>query len=332
MKTRRNFITFVGGAAAASSVAWPLAARAQQRAMPVIGFLHSASPEQNVKRLAAFHKGLSEAGFVEGRNVAIEYRWAAGQNDKLPALAADLIERHVALIATPGSTPAALAAKAATATVPIVFGAGADPVELGLVASLNRPGGNVTGVTSLNAEVTAKRLGVLRELVPQAAHYFALVNPTSALAQLFIKDLETGAASVGIHVDMLRASNDGEIEATFAGLPQQPGKALVLGPDAFFYIRRAHIAALAARHAVPTIFDGRDYVDAGGLASYGADFLDVMQLAGGYTGRILKGEKPADLPVVLSAKFEMAINLRTAKALGLEVPPTLLALADEVIE
>jgi putative ABC transport system substrate-binding protein len=325
---RRQFITLIGAAAAA----WPIAARGQQPAMPVVGFLHSGSPEQNAKRLAAFHKGLNEAGFVDGQNVTIEYRWAAGQNDKLAGLVADLIRRQVAVIATPGSTPAAVAAKKATTAVPIVFGAGSDPVELGLVPNLNHPGGNVTGVTSLNAEVTAKRLGVIRELVPQATRYFALINPTSQLAEPFIKDLQAGAARLGIQIEILRASTDAEIEAAFAHLPQQAGSVLVFGPDTFFYIRREHIAALAARHVVPTIFDVRDYAEAGGLASYGADFLNVMELAGNYTARILKGEKPADLPVVLAAKFELAINMKTAKTLGITVPPTLLALADEVIE
>jgi putative tryptophan/tyrosine transport system substrate-binding protein len=282
------------------------------------------------KRLAAFRKGLNEAGFVEGQNVAIEYRWAAGESDKLPALAADLIRRRVDVIATAGSTPASVVAKAATTTIPIVFGA--DAVALGLVASLNRPGGNVTGITSLNADVAAKRLGVLRELVPQATRYFTLVNPTSQLAEPFIKDLQAGAASLAIHIDVLHASTDGEIEAAFAGLPQPTGTVLIFPPDAFFYIRRGRIAMLAERHTVPTIFDGRDYVDAGGLASYGADFLNVMELAGNYTAPILKGEKPADLPVVQAAKFELVITLQTAKALGVTVPPTLLALADEVIE
>jgi putative ABC transport system substrate-binding protein len=325
---RRDFIKALGSMAAA----WPLAAHAQQPAMPVIGFLHSGSPEPNVKRLAAFRKGLSEAGLVEGQTVAIEFRWAAGQNDRLPALAADLVRRQVALIATPGSTPAAFAAKAATATIPIVFAAGADPVALGLVASLSRPGSNVTGITSLNAELEAKRLGLFRELVPQAAHYFALVNPTSPLAEPSTKALQAGAATVGIHVDILHASTDREIEAAFASLPQQGGNVLVFGPDAFFYIRRAQIAALAARHALPAIFDGRDYVEAGGLVSYGADFLNLMQLAGSYTGRILKGAKPADLPVVQSTKFEFVINVKTAKALGVKISDNLLSLADEVIE
>jgi putative ABC transport system substrate-binding protein len=329
---RREFILALGGAAAVPSALWPRAVSAQQPAVAAIGFLHSGSPEQNVKRLAAFHKGLGGAGFVAGKNVAIEYRWAAGRNETLPALAADLIERHVAVIATPGSTPAAIAAKTATASIPIVFAAGGDPVELGLVGSLNRPGGNVTGATSLNADVAAKRLGLLRELVPQAARFVTLVNPTSVLARPFTKDLEAGAASLGLHVEVLNASSDRDIEAAFGTLPQQPGSVLVFGPDAFFYIRRAQIAALAARYAVPAIFDARDYVEAGGLMSYGADFFTLMQLAGDYTGRILKGEKPGDLPVVQSAKFELVINLKTAKALGLNIPDRLLALADEVIE
>jgi putative ABC transport system substrate-binding protein len=307
-------------------------AAAQQPARPVIGFLHSASPEQNTKRLAAYLKGLKGTGFVDGETVTIEYRWAAGQNDKLPALAADLIQRQVAVIATAGSTPAALAAKAATATIPIVFATGADAVELGLVASLNRPGGNATGAVSLNAELGAKRFALLRDLVPQTRRYFALVNPTSALTEPFVRELQAGAASLGLQVDILRASTDPEIERAFAGLPQQPGNALVFGPDAFFYIRRTRIAALAVQHAVPTIFDNRDYVEAGGLMSYGADFLNLMQLAGSYTGRILKGAKPADLPVAQSTKFELVINRRTAKPLGLTIPPLLLATADEVIE
>lgn len=300
--------------------------------MPVIGFLHAGSPEQNALRLAAFRKGLSEAGFEEGRNVAIEYRWAMGQEDRLAVLAADLIGRRVTMIATPGSTQAALAAKALTSTLPIVTTTGADPVALGLVANLNRPGGNITGVTSLNAETAAKRFEVMRELVPKAERYFTLINPTSALAEPFIRDLKAGAATLGIHVDVLRATTDDEIGAAFAGLPQQPGSVLIFGPDASFYIRRHQIAALAMRYAMPAIFDVRDYVDAGGLASYGADFLDLMQLAGTYTGRVLKGEKPSDLPVLQSTKFELVINLRTARALGIVVPQTLLATADDVID
>jgi putative ABC transport system substrate-binding protein len=323
---RREFIGL-----GVSAIAWPFAARAQPSALPVIGFLHSSSPEQNVQRMAAFLKGLRDAGFVDGENVIIDYRWAAGQNEKLPQLAADLIRRHVTVIATSGSTAAAVAAKNATTTTPVVFSSGSDPVELGLVASLNRPGGNVTGVTSVNADISAKRLGVLRELVPRAARYVTLLNPTSPLAEPFNRDVQAAAASLGIHIDVLRASTDDELEAAFAGLPQA-GAALVSSPDAFFYSRRARIAALAADHAVPAIFDVRDYVDAGALVSYGADYMSVMQLAGSYTARVLKGEKPADLPVVQPHKFELVINLKTAKALGIVVPPTLLATADDVIE
>ena len=325
---RREFVRLLGGAAAA----WPLAARAQQQSLPVIGFLHSGSQEQNVDRLAAYRKGLGEEGFVEGQNVTIEFRWAAGQSDKLPALAVDLIRRQVAVIATPGSTPAAVVAKTATATIPIVFVSVGDPVALGLVASLNRPGGNVTGITSLGTEIAAKRFGLIRELLPQARRYFALINPTSPVADPIIKTLEAGAATLGMHVEILRASTDREIDAAFANLPQQAGNAMVSGNDSFFYIRRAQIAALAIRHAVPVIFDDREFPKAGGLVSYGGDALNLMQLAGNYTGRILKDAKPADLPVMQPTKFELVINLKTAKALGLEIPPGVLAIADEVIE
>jgi putative ABC transport system substrate-binding protein len=325
---RRDFLGVMSGAA----VGLPLAARAQQAAMPVIGFLHSGSPDENAKRLAAFSKGLSDAGFVEGQNVAIEYRWALGKNEELPAMAADLIRRKVALIATPGSTPAAVVARAATGSIPIVFGVGADPVLLGLVTSLSRPDGNATGITSLNAELVAKRLGLFRELVPNASHYFTLANPASVLAAPFAKDLQTAAASIGIQIEVLRASTGREIDEAFASIPQQPGNVVVFGPDAFFFIRRAHIAELALRRTIPTAFDDRAYVEAGGLICYGADFLNVMELAGSYAGRILKGEKPADLPIQQPTKFELVINLRTAKMLGLTVPASLLAQADEVIE
>jgi putative ABC transport system substrate-binding protein len=324
---RREFVGLLGGVA----LAWPLMARAQP-AMPVIGFLHAGSAEENQKRLAAFHKGLAGAGFVVGQNVAIEYRWAAGRNEDLSALAADLIRRNVTMIATPGSTGAAVVAKGATATIPVVFAIGADPVALGLVNTLSRPGGNATGITSLNAEIGAKRLGLLRDLVPQAARYFALANPASPLAEPFIKDLEAGAASLAIHIDILRASNDAEIEAVFASLPQRPGNVLVSGPDAFFFTRRAQIVAQAARYAVPAVFDDRAYVDAGGLLNYGADWMNVMELAGGYAGRILKGEKAADLPVQQASKFEFVINLKTAKTLGIDVPQKLLLIADDVVE
>ena len=323
---RRQFISLLTGAAA-----FPLAARAQP-AMPVIGFLHAGSPEQNVKRLDAFRRGLSAAGFVEGQNVAIEYRWAAGNNAELPAMAADLIRRQVTLIATPGSTAAAVVAKAATSTIPVVFSSGTDPVALGLVASLSRPGGNATGITSLNTEVATKRLGLLRELVPQAQHYFALVKPTSELAAPFVRDLEDATARLGLKVGVLNANTADEIDAAFAGLPRQPGNVMVFGPEGFFYLHRARIAALALQRGLPTMFDVRDYVDAGGLASYGSDYYNVMELTGNYAARVLKGEKPSDLPVQQATKFEFVINRKTAKALGVEISPTLLATADEVIE
>jgi putative ABC transport system substrate-binding protein len=276
------------------------------------------------------HKGLADAGFVDGQNLKVEYRWAEGNAAKLPELAADLIRMKVAVIATVGSTPAAVAAKAATSTIPIVFGVGADPVALGLVESLRRPGSNATGITSLNAELVAKRLGLLREIATKASRYVALANPTSDLAVPFSRDMQAGGESLGLKVEVLRASNDREIEAAIAGL--HAGDAMVFGPDSFFYTRRPQIAALALRQGVPTSFDVRDYVEDGGLMSYGADFLNVMEIAGGYLARILKGEKPADLPVQQPTKFEFAVNVKTAKALGIEVPPRLLFTADEVVE
>jgi putative ABC transport system substrate-binding protein len=324
---RRGFFALVGGAAA-----WPFAARAQQPLMPVIGFLHAGSPEQNVLRLAAYRKGLSDAGFVEGRNVAIEFRWADGHVDRLPGMAADLVRRQVAVIATPGSTDAALAAKSATATIPIVFAAGGDVVGLGLVTSLSRPTANVTGATSLNADIAAKRLELIRQVVPKETRYFALVNPSSVLSGSYLKDLQVGAAGLGLHVEIINASTDADIDTAFAKLPQQPGPALLVSTDAFFFSRHEQIARLATRYRVPAMFDNREYAAAGGLMSYGADFYNVLQLAGVYTGRVLRGEKPADLPVLQSTKYEFVINLKTANALGLSVPPTLLALVDEAIE
>jgi putative ABC transport system substrate-binding protein len=327
MMKRRQFITLAGAAAA-----WPLAARAQSSAMPVIGFLHAGSPDENTKRLAAFLKGLGDAGFVEGRNVAIEYRWASGNNEQLPAMVADLIARKVALITTPGSTAAAVVAKAATATIPIVFSSGTDPVGLGLVGSLGRPGGNATGITSLSAELAAKRLGLSRELVPKASRYFTLIKPSSELAAPFVHDLQEAATSLGIQIAVLKADTADEIDQAFDSIPQSPGNVMVFGPEGFFYVRRAHIAELALRRAIPTVFDGRDYVEAGGLAGYGPDFFNVMELTGGYVARVLKGAKPADLPVQQATKFELVINRKTAKTLGIEISPTLLATADEVIE
>jgi putative ABC transport system substrate-binding protein len=324
---RRQFFGVVAGTAA-----WPIMARAQPAAMPVIGFLHSGAADQYVERLAAFRRGLSEAGLVEGKNIAVEFRWADGQVDRLPALAADLVQRNVAVIATPFSTDAALAARAATKTIPIVFVSSADTVGIGLVASLNRPGGNITGVTTLNTELAPKRLELLRTLVPDATSYFALVNPTSDLAGPFIRDIEAAAATLGIRIELLRASNDRGLDEVFAGIPQPSRSVLVSSTDALFFVRRERIAELAIRHGLPTIFDARIYVVAGGLMSYAGVDTDMMLLMVSYIGRILKGEKPADLPVVQPTKFALTINLKTAKALGLDVPPTLLATVDETIE
>jgi putative tryptophan/tyrosine transport system substrate-binding protein len=325
---RREFITLLGGAAA-----WPLAARAQQQAMPVIGFLGSASPDRWAGRMRAFHQGLSETGYAEGRNVAIEYRWAEGQNDRLGPLAAELVGRQVTVIVTPGSTPAALAAKAATTTIPIVFEVASDPVELGLVTSLARPGGNITGVTSLNAEVGPKRLELLHELVPTATVVGLLVNPTNPnLAELTTKNLHAAARSLGLKMHILHASADRDFDTVFATLNQLRAGALVIGTDPFFSSRLEQLATLTARHAVPTVYQFREFTAAGGLMSYGGSLTDTFRAAGVYTGRILKGDKPADLPVQRTTKVELFLNLRTAKVLGLEVPRTLIARADEVIE
>ena len=326
---RREFITFIGGAAAA----WPLAARAQQPAMPVIGFLGSSSAQVSVKNLEAFRKGLSERGYVEGRSVAIEFRWSGGREDRMPELAADLVRRQVAVIAAPASTAGALAAKAATSNIPIVFGTGSDPVALGLVASLNRPGGNATGIVSLNVELTAKRLGLLRELAPRATRFVALVNRSAVMTDAIIKEVHASVPTLGVPVEILYAGNsDRDIEAAFANLSEKPGAALLVTVDSFFFTRRALIVTLAARHALPTIYFRREFAEIGGLVSYGTSVDNIHELIGIYTGRVLKGEKPADLPVTQPTKFDMVINLSTAKALAIDVPPTLLALADEVIE
>jgi putative ABC transport system substrate-binding protein len=324
---RRDFITLLGGAVAA----WPLAARAQQP-MPTVGVLYSGSPDVYAKRVAALRKGLSEAGFVEGRNIAFEVRWAAGQDSRLPELATDLVRRRVAVIAIPVNTPATLAAKAATNTIPIVFVSGADPMSLGLVASLNRPGGNVTGVSLQTVELVTKRLGLLRELAPAATRFVALVNPSSSFNDTIVKDLQAGAATLGLSIEILSAAGEREIDAAFAKLVEKPGGALLTSPDAYFFDRRAQLVTLAARHAVPAVYPSREWADIGGLISYGPDFEHMCELAGLYTGRILKGERPGDLPVVQPTKFEMIINLTTAKALGITIPNTLIALADKVIE
>jgi putative tryptophan/tyrosine transport system substrate-binding protein len=323
---RREFVTLLGGAAV-----WPALARAQQLpAMPVIGFLHGGSPEPNARRLAGFRKGLNEAGFVEGRNVAIEFRWAEGKNDRLADMAADLIEKRVAVIATLSSTTAAVAAKKATSTIPIYFLIADPPVELGLVTSLNRPGGNATGIITLAAEVAAKRLGLLHELVPRAAAMAALLQPSHPSTKPVAASLQAAARTLGVRLDVLEAGTDPEIEKAYLGL--KPDVPLLIGTDPFFFSRRAQLVALAARHAVPATYDSREFAKAGGLMSYGPNHVALWQEAGGYVGRILKGEKPADLPVAQATKFEMVINLKTANALGLEVPPMLLARADEVIE
>jgi putative ABC transport system substrate-binding protein len=326
---RREFITLLGGAAAA----WPLAARAQQPAMPVIGFLSSTSPHLYEHRLRPFGQGLKEAGYVDGQNVEIDYRWAEGQHDRLPALAAQLVQRRVAVIVAAGGTPSAVAAKAATATIPIVFGVAVDPVGVGLVASLSRPGGNVTGVTNLNVEVGPKRLELLRELLPSVTVIAVLVNPASpAIADPFVRGMQAAARTLGLQLHVLHASTERDFDTVFATLAQLRAGALVLGPDIFFNARSEQLAALTIRHAVPAIFQYRQYVAAGGLLSYGPSEKEYYRLVGVYTGRILKGAKPADLPIEQPIKFELMINLKTAKALGITVPSTLLARADEVFE
>jgi putative tryptophan/tyrosine transport system substrate-binding protein len=325
---RREFIKVI----AASAAAWPIAARAQQAPIPVVGFINAASAQNYTRQLAAFLKGLGESGYVDGRNVAVEYRWAEGQNDRLPAMAADLVHRQVAVIAAT-STPAALAAKAATTTIPIIFELGSDPVELGLVASLSRPGGNVTGVIQWNIEVAPKRLELLHELLPTARVMALLIDPTDPTnAKTTVSEVSAAAKTFGLQLHVLNASNENDFTGVFAKLIQLGAGGLVVGGGAFFVSHEKQLAALTVRHAVPAASEHREFAAAGGLLSYGSDITDAYRLTGIYTGRILRGDKPAELPVQRATKVELYINLKTAKALGLSVPPALQARADEMIE
>ncbi|HEX2171204.1 MAG TPA: ABC transporter substrate-binding protein [Dehalococcoidia bacterium] len=324
---RREFISLLGGAAAA----WPLTARAQQPTMPVIGLLGGATATAWIPYVAAFRQGLSEAGYVEGRNVAIEYRWADGQYERLPAMAAELVHRKVSVLAA-FTSPAALAAKAATATIPIVFSIIADPVQIGLVASLSRPGGNVTGMTYLQVEIGPKLLDLMHEVVPTATNMALLINPTSPNAETLSRNLQAAARRLGLQLHILHASTEGEIDAAFASLVQLRAGGLVIGGDVLMNTRSGQLATLALRHAVPTIYQSRVFAAAGGLMSYGGSATDSYRQAGVYAGRVLKGERPADLPIEQPTKFELLINLKTAKALGIEIPVAVLARADEVIE
>jgi putative ABC transport system substrate-binding protein len=324
---RREFIGLCGGAAA-----WPLAASAQQSTMPVIGFLHQGSPEAYAKFAAGFRKGLAEAGYVDGRNVVIEYRWAHGESRLLQELAADLVSRRVTAIVTPGSAAATLAAKAATTAIPIVFMAGADPVQTGLVSSLNRPGGNMTGIGSMNNGLGAKQLGLLHELLHGAAQFAVLVNPSNPQSQSAIADVQTAALAVGVQVEIRTVTTNRDINPAFAGVAQKRPDGLLISPDPLFTNRLVQLATLAARHAMPTIYALREFAEVGGLMTYGSNFTDLFRQTGNYTGRVLNGEKPAEMPILQPTKFEFVINLQTAAAIGLDVPPTLLARADEVIE
>jgi putative tryptophan/tyrosine transport system substrate-binding protein len=324
---RREFITLLGSVAA-----WPLAARAQQSAMPVIGFLLAASSDGYAAFVASFREGLKETGYVEGKNVTVDYRWAEGQNDRLPAMADDLVRRQVAVIVASGGDAPGLAAKKATDKIPIVFISGGAPVKAGLVASLNRPGGNITGVSFIVTELIPKRLELLHELVPKAVTIGALVNPSYADAELQLKELQEAAAATGLHTYIVNAGTQRDIDAAFTTLVQQGVDTLLVANDPFFQSRRDQIIALAARHAIAASYSGREFVDAGGLMSYGPSLMDAYRLAGSYTGKVLNGTKPADLPVEQPTKFDFAINIKTAKALGLDVPLHLQQLADEVIE
>jgi putative tryptophan/tyrosine transport system substrate-binding protein len=326
---RRKFITALGGAASA----WPFAARAQQAKMPVVGFISNESADASARFAAAFRNGLNETGCVEGQNVTVEYHWLEGQYDRLPALLADLVGRRVAVIATPASNGATLAAKAATATIPIVFGVPGDPVQLGLVVSLPRPGGNATGINFFSHEVVAKRLRLLHDLVPKAVRVAVLLNPANASsAESTLREVQEAAPAIGLQIQTLNATTIGEIDAAFAALARERPDAMFVAPDGFFTSRRVQFATLTAHDGIPATYANRDIVAAGGLMSYGTDLADLFRQVGVYTGRILKGAKPADLPVVQSTKFEFVINLQTARTLGIEVPPAVLSIADEVIE
>ena len=323
---RREFIALLGGAAG-----WPLMARAQQGALPVIGLLYPGSPEANARLVASFRKGLAETGLVEGHNVSIEYHWGFSESRPLPELAADLVKRAVSVI-VPGGVAAAVVAKAATATIPIVFVAGVDPVQAGLVASLNRPGGNVTGITSMNSGLAAKQLGLLHQLLQRDARFAVLVNSSNPQSQLALADLQAAAAAMGQSLDIVAATNNREIAPAFKEAVQKRADAILISPDPLFSSRPVQLATLATRHAIPAIYAIREFAEGGGLISYGSDYTDMFRQAGTYVARILKGEKPTDLPILQATKFELVINLQTAEALDLKVPATLLALADEVIE
>ena len=325
---RREFITLLGTAPAA----WPLGARAQQATVPVIGFMGIDNPDMYAERLSAFRQGLKEAGFVEGQNVAVEYRWAKGQSERLPEMAAELVHRQVAVIAATGGEPSPQSAQAATKTIPIVFTANGDPVGQGLVASLNRPGGNITGITLFGTAAAPKRVQLIHDLIPQAATIAYLMNPNHPSGELEMRDARTAARSLGKEMPFLTASNESEIDTAFATMVQQQAGALVVASDGFFYSQRGKLASLTAHHRIPAIYFLPGFVRAGGLMSYGNSLTDVYRQAGVYVGRILKGEKPADLPVVQATKFELVINLQTAKALGIEVPNSIQLLADELIE
>jgi putative ABC transport system substrate-binding protein len=325
---RREFVRLFGGAA----VSWPLAVYAQQRPIPVIGFVNAASPGPLRQQIAAFREGLKDSNYVESQNVAVEYRWAEGQYDRLPALVADLVRQQVSVIVAGGGAPAVLAAKAATTTIPIVFSAGGDPVRSGLVASLNQPSGNITGVYQFTSGLEAKRLGLLHEMLPKATPIAVLINPKFMDAENQLRDVQEAGARLGVQLVIVRANAESDFDAAFSALVGQRAGALLVSASPVFDIRREQLVVLAARHAVPAIFEWRDFAVAGGLMSYGTSLADAYRQVGVYAGQILKGAKPVDLPVVQSTRFELVINLNTAKALGIEVPPTLLARADEVIE